>query len=118
MLDFTFDLTEHRPLRTQAAKWKIACGLLYSEENNISDQAKVSERIALLLKKRVVSDTWHIEGEGDSASGEECPVASKGKAGGAKKRAHTESESATTKKQKRSSNVNDNDGGEDNAAGV
>lgn len=78
----------------------------------------MSERISLLLKKRVVSDTWHIEGEGDSASGEECTAGSNGKACGAKKRAHKEPESATTKKQKRSSNANDNDGGEDSAAGV
>lgn len=103
---FTLEYTQRRRVSTQAAKWKIACSLLYSEGNDIGDQATTSERIALLLKKRVVSDAWHIEGEDDSAAVAET-----------KKRGGDEAGPAVLKKLKSAVAGSDSDA-EDAAKGV
>ena len=91
--------------------------MLYSEGNDIGDQATMSERIALLLKKRVVSDAWHIEGEDDSASVAESVDAAEKKTCDTKKRGGDEQGSAVLKKLKSTVPGNDSDA-EDGAKGV
>lgn len=84
----------------RALQRKIAISMLFSEENDIDSQASMSERTALLLKKRVVSDVWHLPGEGDSASASEGVVAAETQTAGAKKRAAADEGPAAAKKPK------------------